>query len=61
MSDQERTTDDLRRSGQAYLDSYKGDWQALIADLNRRSGREGRKVVSLPPKSPHQRASRKAG
>ena len=33
----------------------KGDWKALIADLQRRSEEAGRKIISPPPKPPRQR------
>jgi hypothetical protein len=47
--------EEARRAGQKYVDAFKGDWKALIADLRRRSRREGRKVVSLPPRPPRPR------
>jgi hypothetical protein len=47
--------DEVRSAGQAYVDSFKGDWKALVADLNRRSEELGLKTVSLPPKPPRQR------
>ena len=54
MTQNDPLIDDLRRVGQAYVDSFKGDWAALVADLNRRSEREGRKVMAMPPKPPRQ-------
>jgi hypothetical protein len=42
--------EEARRAGQAYIDSFKGDWRALLADLRRRSEQAGRTVVSLPPR-----------
>lgn len=47
--------EEARRAGQAYIDSFKGDWRAMIADLRARARREGRSVVSLPPKPPRRR------
>ena len=43
---------EVRETGQKYVDSFKGDWKALIADLRQRSQQEGRRVVALPPKPP---------
>ena len=31
--------DEARRAGREYIASFKGDWNALIADLNRRHTR----------------------
>jgi hypothetical protein len=62
VSEKDVLVEEARRVGQQYVDSFQGDWQALIADLNRRSEREGRSVVALPPKPPRRRGpSRKAG
>jgi hypothetical protein len=47
--------EEARAAGQAYVDSFKGDWKALIADLRRRSEEAGRRTVSLPPKAPRPR------
>jgi len=47
--------EEARGAGQAYVNSFKGDWKALVADLRRRSEAQGRKTVSLPPKPPRQR------
>jgi hypothetical protein len=60
---QEPLIEDARRAGQAYVDSFKGDWKALLADLRRRSEAEGRQAVSLPPKAPKARpaTTRKVG
>ena len=41
---------EARQVGQEYVNSFKGDWRAMIADLHRRSEREGRQTVSLRPK-----------
>lgn len=41
---------EARSAGQAYIDSFKGDWPALVADLRRRSEEAGRQVISLPPR-----------
>jgi hypothetical protein len=55
--------EEARRAGQAYIDSFKGDWGALIADLRRRSEEAGRTVVSLPPRpaKPRIEPTKKAG
>jgi hypothetical protein len=42
-----------RQAGQAYIDSFGGDLSAVSADLRRRAEREGRRIVSYPPKPPH--------
>jgi hypothetical protein len=42
-----------RKAGQTYIDSFNGDLDAMIADLNRRALSEGRTVIELPPKPPH--------
>jgi len=55
--------EEARKAGQAYIDSFKGDWKAMVEDLRRReeqARREGRRVVSLPPKPPRVRASGQA-
>jgi hypothetical protein len=43
--------EEARRAGQAYLDSFHGDWKAIIADLNRRSVEESRQVIAPPAAS----------
>ncbi|GMU21609.1 MAG: hypothetical protein AMXMBFR13_17010 [Phycisphaerae bacterium] len=48
--------EEARKAGQAYIRSFKGDRHALLADLRRRQQEQGRRVVSLPPKPPRQRA-----
>jgi hypothetical protein len=48
--------EEARRAGQQYVDSFKGDWQALIADLRRRAEQAGRTPVSLPPRRPRSKA-----
>lgn len=53
--------EEARKAGQAYIDSFKGDRQAMLEDLKRREIAEGRRVVSLPPKPPRQRPATKAG
>lgn len=45
--------EEVRRAGQAYIDSFNGDLAAVVADLQRRTEearRAGREVVSCPPK-----------
>lgn len=44
--------EEARRAGQQYIDSFKGDWSAVIADLQRRAREAGRNIVSPPPKPP---------
>jgi hypothetical protein len=46
--------EDVRKAGQAYIESFKGDDQAMVKDLRRRAQDEGRQVVTLPPKSPRE-------
>lgn len=41
-----------RRAGQAYIDSFNGDWNAIVADLNRRAEEEGRRIIEPPPNPP---------
>jgi hypothetical protein len=42
--------EEARRAGQAYIDSFNGDWKAIVADLNRRSKEEGRQIIDPPLK-----------
>jgi hypothetical protein len=42
--------EEARRAGQAYVDSFRGDWTALVADLRRRAREAGRTPVSMPPR-----------
>jgi hypothetical protein len=55
--------EEARKAGQAYIDSFHGDRDALLADLRRRAEQEGRQVVSLPPKPPEPQSipTKKAG
>lgn len=55
--------EEARAAGHAYVDSFKGDWKALIADLRRRSEEAERRTVSLPPEAPKPRPvpTRKVG
>lgn len=46
--------EEARKTGQAYIDSFHGDWKAIIADLQRRAQEEGRRIVSPPPRKPPQ-------
>ena len=48
--------EEARKAGQAYIDSFKGDWKAMLEDLRKRSERQGRQPISLPPKPPRHRA-----
>jgi hypothetical protein len=52
--------EEARKAGQAYIDSFKGDRKAMLADLRRREKESGHRVVRLPPKSPRRRAVKKA-
>ena len=52
--------EEARRAGQQYIDSFKGDWAALIADLQRRAKAEGRQIVSPPPRPPRHATPRTA-
>jgi hypothetical protein len=47
--------EEARRAGQAYIDSFHGDRQAMLTDLRRRSKEAGHQTVRLPPKPPRQR------
>ncbi|RJP33984.1 MAG: hypothetical protein C4547_11405 [Phycisphaerales bacterium] len=45
--------EEVRKAGQAYIDSFGGDLAAVVADLQRRTEearRAGRKVVALRPR-----------
>jgi len=42
--------DEARRAGQSYIDSFNGDWKAIVADLDRRAKEEGRHIIEPPPK-----------
>ena len=55
--------EEARRAGQAYVESFKGDRRALLADLRRRSREAGREPISLPPKpvKPPPAPAKKAG
>ena len=44
--------EEARQTGQKYIDSFKGDWQSIIADLERRAREEGRKTITLPRQKP---------
>lgn len=44
--------EEVRKAGQAYVDSFRGDWKALFEDLRRRTEearQQGWRVVSMPP------------
>ena len=59
---EDAVVEQARRAGQAYVDSFNGDWRALIADLRRRTEARGRQPVALPPKPPRPRpGAKKAG
>ena len=53
--------EEVRSAGQAYIESFRGDRAALLADLRRRAQNEGRHLVSLPPKPPEQEQPQRAG
>ena len=55
--------EEARKAGQAYIESFRGDRAALLADLRRRAHDEGRSPISLPPKPPEQEQpqTKKAG
>jgi len=44
--------EEARQAGQKYIDSFKGDDRAMLADLRKRAKASGSRVVSLPPKKP---------
>lgn len=52
--------DHVRKAGQAYIDSFKGDHKAMLEDLRRRQKDNGRQAVKLPPKPPRRQRSRRA-
>jgi hypothetical protein len=52
MNREDPIVEEARRAGQAYIDSFKGDWEAMRADLRRRSEEAGRTVVTRPPRPP---------
>jgi LDH2 family malate/lactate/ureidoglycolate dehydrogenase len=52
--------DEVRKAGQAYIDSFKGDRKAMLEDLRRRQQEEGRQVVKLPSKPPRRRPAKRA-
>lgn len=37
--------DEARAAGKAYIDSFNGDLDAMLADLNRRTEQAGRTIV----------------
>ena len=50
---------EVREAGQAYLESFKGDRRAMLADIRRREEQarsEGQQLISLPPKPAKRRA-----
>ena len=55
--------EEARSAGQAYIESFRGDRAALLADLRRRARDEGRSPVALLPKPPEQEQAptKKAG
>jgi hypothetical protein len=56
----ESLIEEARRAGQAYIDSFKGDRQAMLEDLRRRAREAGHQTVRLPPKTPRHHAVKKA-
>lgn len=48
--------EEARKAGQCYIDSFKGDWNAVIKDLNQRSREERRNIIQLPPRMPKTRS-----
>jgi hypothetical protein len=55
--------EEARRAGQAYINSFNGDWQRILEDLRRRSREAGHEPVQLPPKpvKPRPDGAKKAG
>lgn len=51
MTPDDPIVDETRGAGQSYVDSFNGDWSALVADLRRRAQAEGRKPINLPPRA----------
>jgi hypothetical protein len=52
MNREDPIVEEARQARQAYIDSFTGDWKALLADLKRKSEVEGRTVVSRLPRRP---------
>jgi hypothetical protein len=50
--------EEARKAGQSYIDSFKGDWKAMLEDLNKRAQAAGRRPVALPPKPPRVKLTR---
>lgn len=50
--------EEARKAGQAYIESFKGDDQAMVEDLRRRAQNEGRQLVTLPPKPPREQVAK---
>lgn len=50
-----------RQAGQEYIDSFHGDWKAIIADLRHRSEEAGRQVIATPPKRPLEQQTPRKG
>jgi hypothetical protein len=44
--------EEAREAGQKYIDSFNGDWAAIIADLRRRASEEARQTIAPPPRRP---------
>jgi hypothetical protein len=44
--------EEARSAGQAYIDSFQGDCNAMLTDLRKRAIANGRKPVSFPPRIP---------
>ena len=63
MTNEDPIVEEARRAGQGYIDSFKGDRDALLADLRRRARESGHEPVQLPPKpvNPRDAAVQKAG
>jgi hypothetical protein len=45
----EPSIEEIRSAGQKYVESFKGNHRAMIADLRRRSKSQGRQLVASKP------------
>jgi hypothetical protein len=51
--------EEIRRYREEYAAQFNYDLDAIFEDLRRKQGRDGRKVVSLPPKQAPKRYRKK--
>ena len=58
MLDEDPLVEEARAAGKAYIESFKGDRQAMLEDLRRREKASGRPVVYRQPKPVRVHATR---